>query len=354
MSDIKPEAQQLDFVTQLESLQRASQQLWRETTFQGFLGRFAVLLQESYGLQGFAVLSLVAQPNGKVKIDLADVDTKVVPDLGADLVARIENDLTALNLKAPDYRQGCNVAVLGGEELFFTMLGDPAAAWYMLLWRAEQPAAAETRRWRQASLDFLCKQMQGEAVWFSRLDKTQALLYRDDLTGLFNSRYLDLAIESEIRRSQRFQTAFCLLFIDLDNFKPVNDVHGHLSGSMVLKQVADVLREVLREIDSVIRYGGDEFIVLLLGSNATTGLLAAERIRRRIEKTEFRVEDGQAVRVTASIGVAAFPEHGNDRDELLKLADQTMYEGKRQGKNRVVIVGGREALLTQGLDKEII
>lgn len=342
-----------DFVAELESLQRQSQQLWRETTFSGFLTRFSLLLRESYGLDGFAVLSLLAQPNGKIKVQAAEHENKLVPSLGADLVERIEADLMALNLKAPEHRQGCNVAVLGGEELFFTMLGDPAADWYVVLWRAKLHADADMRRMQQATLDFLCKQMQGEAVWFSRLDKTQALLYRDDLTGLFNSRYLDLAIDSEIRRSQRFQTSFCLLFIDLDNFKPVNDVHGHLSGSMVLKQVADVLREVLREIDSVIRYGGDEFIVLLLGANAATGLLAAERIRRRVEKTEFRVEDGGTARVTASIGVAAFPEHGDNRDALLKLADQTMYEGKRQGKNRVVIVGGREALLTKGLTKDL-
>ncbi len=115
----------------------------------------------------------------------------------------------------------------------------------------------------------------------------------------------------------------------------VNDKFGHLNGSVVLKQLADVLRETLREVDSVIRFGGDEFVILLLGATSNTGLMAAERIRRKIEDARFFLDDGHHISLTASIGIASYPEHAKDRETLLKVADEMMYHSKKQGKNRV-------------------
>jgi diguanylate cyclase (GGDEF)-like protein len=115
----------------------------------------------------------------------------------------------------------------------------------------------------------------------------------------------------------------------------VNDRFGHLNGSSVLRQLADVLRDGAREVDSVIRFGGDEFVVLLLGATANTGLLAGERIRRKIENARFFLDDGNHISLTASIGVAAYPEHAKTRETLLKIADEMMYYSKKQGKNRV-------------------
>jgi len=143
-----------------------------------------------------------------------------------------------------------------------------------------------------------------------------------------------------------------VLFIDLDNFKAVNDTHGHLVGSQLLQHVGTVLRDTLREVDCVIRYGGDEFVVLLLGSTADAGLLAAERLRRKVAKETFNLADDAKIQLTCSIGVAAFPDHAASRDELLRLADQSMYRSKKGGKNRVSIVtgqsvGGAETLKDQ-------
>src|SRR5690606_5555788 len=142
-----------------------------------------------------------------------------------------------------------------------------------------------------------------------RLDKTQALLYRDDLTGLFNIRYLEVALESEVRRAQRFATNFSLLFIDLDNFKMINDKFGHLAGSSILGQVARSLQDASCEVDSVLGQGSDEFVIRLLCANPSMALLAAQRITQTLEDERFMLADGSHVSLTVSIAVASFPDH---------------------------------------------
>ena len=202
----------------------------------------------------------------------------------------------------------------------------------MILWHGE---GSDTD---QAAIRFLTLQLRAVEEWIEKMETARRLIHLDDLTGLHNARYLDLCLETEIRRSQRFQTTFCLLFIDLDNFKSVNDTWGHLAGSSVLQQVGRLLRMDLREVDLVFRYGGDEFVVLLLETNTNTGLAAAERIRRRLESSRFRVGDSAQLNLTASIGVAAWPRHGLTKRELLRFADQGMYHGKKYGKNQVALL----------------
>jgi diguanylate cyclase (GGDEF)-like protein len=172
-----------------------------------------------------------------------------------------------------------------------------------------------------------------------RLDHAQALLYEDDVTGLFNFRYLDVALDSEFRRLQRFHSPFSVLFIDIDNFKQVNDIHGHLVGSSILRQVGGQIRSALRDVDVVIRYGGDEFVVVLIGTNSGQALQAAERVRNQISRFGFLAEGKfESISITASIGVASCPQHARDKQSLLRLADETMYAAKRGGKNRVIMV----------------
>lgn len=208
----------------------------------------------------------------------------------------------------------------------------------LVVWEIPEHSRAHYDSFGHALLEYLVQILQAEARWHRKLAGTQSLLYIDDLTGLFNHRYLEICLENELRRADRFQNNFCMMFIDLDSFKPVNDVHGHLSGSSVLRQVADVIKDAVREVDIPIRYGGDEFVVLLLGASSSKGLLAAERVRRAIERTPFKVEGGGVAHVTASIGIASYPEHGRTKEALLKIADDSMYKSKKTGKNRVTIL----------------
>lgn len=162
-----------------------------------------------------------------------------------------------------------------------------------------------------------------------RYEGARELIYTDDLTGLYNHRYLQMALDQEIRRAERYGSEFSLVFIDLDYFKNVNDTHGHLAGSKSLREVAILLRQSVREVDMVFRYGGDEFTALLVGTDSRGAAVVAERIRRTIEAHTFLAGTVAASRLTATVGYSTFPENANDKKAIIELADQAMYYGKK-------------------------
>ncbi|MGH9870380.1 MAG: diguanylate cyclase [Candidatus Polarisedimenticolia bacterium] len=167
--------------------------------------------------------------------------------------------------------------------------------------------------------------------------KSAELTVTDDLTKLFNSRYLNVHLKREIKRSRRYEMPVSLIFLDLDGFKKVNDSHGHLAGSRALYEVGQVLQETVREIDVVSRYGGDEFTIILPQTGAEGAMVIADRIRMALEERIFLADLGLAVRLTASFGVSTFPDHGQSREELIQGADQAMYLVKDRGKNGVAL-----------------
>ena len=178
---------------------------------------------------------------------------------------------------------------------------------------------------------FLCRHLGIALHNLGRLKQVEHLAYLDDLTHLYNTRFLDVALGRELSGGR----PFTVLFLDLDHFKAVNDQHGHLSGSRLLVEVARVLRSCVRDEDVVVRYGGDEYVVLLVGIDSGGGLKVAERIRRAIEDHRFLSREGSRVRITASIGLASFPEHADSKAEILDFADRAMYRGKRSNRNVV-------------------
>jgi len=157
----------------------------------------------------------------------------------------------------------------------------------------------------------------------------------DDVTELYNVRYLLLATEHEIRRAERYAGALSVLFLDLDRFKRVNDEHGHLVGSRALRQLGQTLAGCVRQVDTLARYGGDEFTILLVDTALEDALAVAERIRATVAETPFEAGRGQSVQLSLSIGVASYPVHGRSREVLLDLADKAMYRAKSAGRNRV-------------------
>lgn len=169
----------------------------------------------------------------------------------------------------------------------------------------------------------------------------------DDVTGIYNVRYLLSTTENEIRRAERYENPLSVLFLDLDRFKLVNDRYGHLVGSQTLRNLSQLLLQCVRQVDTLARYGGDEFTILLVDTAHDAAMAIAERIRRTVEEHRFEVgrSDGSAagseghLRVSISIGVATFPEHGGERDPLLDAADKAMYRAKSLGRNRVCSVG---------------
>jgi len=162
-----------------------------------------------------------------------------------------------------------------------------------------------------------------------RFKGARELIYTDDLTGLYNQRYLDIVLDQEIRRAERYGLEFSVLFLDLDLFKNVNDVHGHIAGSNALKEVARILYNSIREVDVAFRYGGDEFTALLVETGVEGAATVAERIRQEIENHVFLKKYNQNSQLTVSVGYATFPHHAKDKKTVLDLADKAMYHGKK-------------------------
>jgi two-component system, cell cycle response regulator len=167
----------------------------------------------------------------------------------------------------------------------------------------------------------------------ARYSFARDLLYIDELTGLYNYRYLDVVLERELKRSERYGSQLSVLFLDIDHFKKVNDQYGHLIGSRVLREVGILLRKSVRDVDAVIRYGGDEYTLVLVETGLDGATIVAERIRQAIEAHSFSRADGLGIKVTVSLGYACFPDDASSKADLLELADQAMYRGKAGGKN---------------------
>jgi two-component system, cell cycle response regulator len=168
----------------------------------------------------------------------------------------------------------------------------------------------------------------------SRYNSAKDLLYIDELTGLYNYRYLDIVLERELKRSERYGSNLSVLFLDIDLFKMVNDLFGHLIGSHVLREVGALIRNSVRDVDAVIRYGGDEYTIVLAETGLAGAAVVAERIRKTIEAHTFACDEGLAIKLTVSLGYACSPDDARTKGELLEMADRAMYQGKAGGKNR--------------------
>jgi two-component system, cell cycle response regulator len=168
-----------------------------------------------------------------------------------------------------------------------------------------------------------------------QLKRAEALSVTDDLTHLYNSRYLNQVLRRETKRASRSGRPLSLLFIDLDGFKGVNDTWGHLFGSRALVEAAAVIRSSARETDVVARFGGDEFALILPDTGGEGAFAVGERIRERIAAHRFLADDRLDVHLTASVGVATLPDVATSADELVQAADKAMYRVKDSGKNGI-------------------
>jgi diguanylate cyclase (GGDEF)-like protein len=184
--------------------------------------------------------------------------------------------------------------------------------------------------------------LEQTALGFSnayRYQDVRKLVHTDDLTGLHNYRYLQMILDQEIHRADRYDLEFSLVFIDIDRFKVVNDSRGHLAGSQALKEIAGLLQQSVREADILFRYGGDEFTGFLAETGTEGAAIVAERIRRNIEQHIFFPESDNPTRLTATVGYATFPIDSADHQGIIDLADRAMYVGK---KVRNVVRSARE------------
>lgn len=189
-------------------------------------------------------------------------------------------------------------------------------------------------------LDALARPIASALANSVRIAEAERLSQTDDLTKLHNARYLRQFLLNEIRRARRYGTSVAALFLDLDDFKRINDLHGHLVGSHVLMEMAGVILSSIRDTDAVARYGGDEFVIVLPDTATELAGSVAERIREKISRHEFNGGRRLKLKLAASFGVAAFPEHASSPQQLIACADSAMYEAKAAQKNCVRFAAG--------------
>ena len=179
------------------------------------------------------------------------------------------------------------------------------------------------------------KFLSGQDVEAQYHEEIYRLTIIDGLTQVHVKRYLREALDKELMRARRHQRELSFLMIDIDHFKKINDVHGHLAGDHVLKEVARLMQQRIRRDEVLARYGGEEFAIILPETTLEGGCALAEGLREKIEESRF-VFQGETIRVTISIGAAMLVEEHRTSLDLIKKADEKLYEAKRAGRNRVL------------------
>jgi len=170
-----------------------------------------------------------------------------------------------------------------------------------------------------------------------QLSRSRDLAMRDDLTKAFNRRFFESYLDEEIERSRRYGSLFSIIFLDLDDLKMVNNFYGHLTGSRTLQEVAKRILTAVRTIDKVIRFGGDEFCIVLPETDQEQAMAVANRVRKSLTASSFVIDGTVEISVTASFGIATYPTHGLSKDDLIRQADAAMYRVKSTTKNAVGI-----------------
>jgi diguanylate cyclase (GGDEF)-like protein len=210
----------------------------------------------------------------------------------------------------------------------------------LTLHSSEKNAFAETEIQSLESVADICASSIQNAHYVERVKQ---LAYLDGLTGIFNRRFFERRIMEEIERAKRYDSGMAVIMADIDQFKRLNDELGHLLGDEVLRQVSSLFNRQVRKIDVVCRYGGEEFAILLTQTSAEQAIAVAEKLRRMMETWQF---PGVRRAVTISAGVAAFPQHGKTRDEIIRAADNGLYAAKQAGRNRVRLASLAQAAST--------
>lgn len=291
-----------------------------------FSEALATLIHEGSGLRGAAFL---VNPNGVSHVTPGE---NLNEEQGDELALKLAETISSLE----------SPVTFRGEDLgeFSHPIEDLRSAWVFPMVGANEmhgaivllnavgedfPGPAP-----EGPLQFLAEQVALGFENACQYHGARELIYTDDLTGLYNHRYLHIALEQEIRRAERYGLEFSLAFIDLDLFKNVNDTHGHLVGSKILKDVGKLLKHCVRDADMLFRYGGDEFTALLVETDSRGAKVVAERIRAKIDNHEFVTDGQQSCRLTATVGHATYPIHASQKEDLIALADKAMYQGKNQ------------------------
>ena len=210
----------------------------------------------------------------------------------------------------------------------------------------------EERKYVSMLADLLSTALQKAAL----VDLSNSSIWVDHLTGVSNRSYFTLRFENEIRRAQDYRQSLALLMLDIDGFKNINDTYGHPAGDVVIKKFAEIIRRNTRSTDLVCRFGGDEFLVMMMSSNKEQALTYADNLRGKIASTDIMVPRlDTPIHLTISGGLAMYPTDGQSTTDLLRAGDDALYEAKRKGRNRIILAESLamdDSIFTEGGSKQ--
>jgi diguanylate cyclase (GGDEF)-like protein len=212
------------------------------------------------------------------------------------------------------------------------ILNQPHVAGYLMVFRDI------THHWdARDELEGLNRELETKLGEITVLrDELHEQAIHDSLTGVYNRRFLEEALNREMPRCIEQNHLLCIVMMDVDHFKEVNDIYGHKAGDLVLQELADKIKHAIRGNDLACRYGGDEFVIILPDMTSDIAWERAEQIRQDIEVMEIKYKVA-VLKVTVSLGISVFPDHGSSTDLLMRAADKALYYSKQEGRNRVTI-----------------
>ena len=298
-----------------------------EKHFTFLLKIFLNYLKKEFKLHAFSCFKLNFQRD---KYDLTSIPTLVLEELS--ILEFTSSEYHSLIDKIPCQKIKKNNKIyyrlsLEEKEIHVAYFNYRGGSCFLWVWRQE-------RRIKQ-NITLILTLIHQSLYTHMKTKQLEELVYRDELTGLFNYRFFQLALEAEIKRAERSNRNFGLMFLDLDNFKCINDQYGHSTVSSLLQKVAQVLCADLRRTDIIIRWGGDEYVIIVTDLECLDLEKIAQRVCNKIAGLPFYLAESNLY-ITASIGLSSFPNDGRTVQKLLDTADLRMYLGKKNGKNRVV------------------
>lgn len=308
------------------------------------------LLSEANSGEGLALEAIALRKRGDQLSGMVEDDWRrllageaVVPQGSESKAAKLAAAGAGLVRKKERGKHVVAIPLVCGERLLGVLEGI-----------REGSTARSFKKSEVALLDALSLPLASALANAVRIAEAERLSQTDDLTKLHNARYLRQFLLNEIRRARRYGSSVAALFLDLDDFKRINDIHGHLVGSHVLMEMAAVILSSVRDTDAVARYGGDEFVIVLPDTGTELAGSVAERIREKIKRFEFTGGRRLRLSLTASFGVAAFPQHASSPQQLIACADTAMYEAKAANKNCIRVSAGsiQTPKVVQGKDSD--
>ncbi len=306
----------------LEQLQSQSEAIWAANSIHQSMDEFASILKKESNIE-FCSYFQVIQNNQL--IELGHSSFQHIDPLPKDCVEVVEQNIKKLLNHSNQNHKLVTLKNSNTPDIQAIPMSDKHVfAWVVIQKDSSSPVHPDPKH------TFLSTQLSHKVQLLDKVEKNKNLAYCDELTGLFNYRYFWNILQNEISRFERYSKAFSILFMDLNQFKGINDQHGHLVGDEALQEFSKILKKCIRNVDTVARYGGDEFIILLNEANEASAQVVINRIQNTL--VNYNSHQGKDYLLKADIGIAEYPKHGKTEKELIHHADQNAYRSKNKKK----------------------